>query len=440
MVKRDANIDLLFRNGLKDLEALPPTDVWDYISPAIRPSREIGWIFRIAAGVAAMVSLGLLAYYVGVRSSDIVLQPVTAGLFEFADDGAVPESTTPLFTRSSPQTSGITDAADGILAYIPINNNQLSGLLLPVKNLTDNASEIIAAVDGDNNALRIEDFIPDKLEYLGYSEMFVEPVSGIELAPQTKMKIEKWKIGAKISPTYLSSSLRAANQSLNGSLDESALLSYTGGVSVSYKVTPRFSLHTGIFYSSLGRQVSGINSYSGFSPVAGTKSGSLFGVKTGIGTVNSTNHDIFLTDGTSTRITSFYTIDNFDPVKADLNLFGNKLKQSFEYLEIPIMLSYKIIDKKIDFNLLGGISYNFLLSNSAFAVGDNGTEVFIGTTEGVEPLLFSSALGLSLEYSLNDKISFNFEPTFRYFLNSDGRISINNPYTFGLFSGLYYNF
>lgn len=436
MVKRDANIDLLFRNGLKDLEVLPPPDVWDHISPAIRPSREIGWIYRIVAGVAAMVSLGLIAYYVGIKSSENLLQPVTADVLEYTGEEIVPENSSLPFTRSTPQANSSTDR---ILAYLPVDDSRLSTRLLSVNNLTDNASDIISAVDGDNSTLRFADTPPEKLEYIGNSNMFIKQVNGVELAPQSEVKIEKWKIGAKVSPTYLSSSLKAANQSMIGSADESALLSYTGGVSVSFKVTSRFSLHTGLYYSSLGRQVSGITSYSGFTPDAGAKSGSLFGVETATGPISSTNNDIFLADATGSRITSFYTIDNYDPVKAGLQQFGNELKQNFEYLEIPIMLSYKIIDKRIDFNLLGGLSYNFLLDNSTYAVGE-GTKVLIGTTEGVEPLLLSSALGMSLEYSLNKRISFNFEPSFRYFLNSNGRISIDNPYTFGFFSGLYYNF
>ncbi len=311
--------------------------------------------------------------------------------------------------------------------------------MLPVDNLTDNAGDIIYAADENSTSLRFNDIAVEKIAGTGSKDIFNKAFTGTGLAPQDPVKIEKWRIGAKVSPTYLSSSLKAANRSFDGSLDESALLSYTGGITVSFKVSSRFSLQTGLYYSSLGRQISGIDSYSGFLPVAGTKSGSLFGVETGTGTISSSNNDIYLSDASGSRITSFYSIDNFDPIKADLVPFGSELKQNFEYLEIPLMLSYKIIDRRLDFNLLGGLSYNFLLDNSTYAVGD-GANILLGTTEGVESILLSSALGVSLEYSLSRKISFNFEPSFRYFLNSDGQLSINNPYTFGFFSGFFYNF
>jgi len=35
MDEREANIDVVFRNGLKDYEVLPPPEVWDKISPAV---------------------------------------------------------------------------------------------------------------------------------------------------------------------------------------------------------------------------------------------------------------------------------------------------------------------------------------------------------------------------------------------------------------------
>ena len=85
------------------------------------------------------------------------------------------------------------------------------------------------------------------------------------------------------------------------------------------------------------------------------------------------------------------------------------------------------------------MSYNFLLDNKTYAVGQT-EKLLIGSTEGLESILLSSALGMSMEYNLNEKISLNIEPTFRYYLNAGGRISSNNPYTFGVYSGLFYKF
>ena len=155
--------------------------------------------------------------------------------------------------------------------------------------------------------------------------------------------------------------------------------------------------------------------------------------------ISSTNQDIFLTDATGNRISGIYSEDSFDPVKANLQPVGSSLRQSFEYLEVPLILSYKVIDRKFDFNISGGVAYNFLINNSTYAVADEGF-IEIGTTENLTPLLLSSAFAMSMEYSINNRFSFNVEPTFRYFMSSDGRLTLNNPFTFGLFSGFYYKF
>ncbi|HSL87257.1 MAG TPA: hypothetical protein VK861_10020, partial [Bacteroidales bacterium] len=57
-----ANIDLLFRNGLKDLEVLPPQGVWTNIKPVIRRKTRPFVLLRSAAMIAEVVSLTVLAY------------------------------------------------------------------------------------------------------------------------------------------------------------------------------------------------------------------------------------------------------------------------------------------------------------------------------------------------------------------------------------------
>ena len=62
MDDRDANIDLVFRNGLKDFEVLPPPEVWDSIQPSIKVKRGPIIYFRRAAMIAVVLSLSFLAY------------------------------------------------------------------------------------------------------------------------------------------------------------------------------------------------------------------------------------------------------------------------------------------------------------------------------------------------------------------------------------------
>ena len=68
------------------------------------------------------------------------------------------------------------------------------------------------------------------------------------------------------------------------------------------------------------------------------------------------------------------------------------MRQNFSYLELPVFLRYKLIDRIVDFNLIGGFSYNLLLDNSVYTVID-GNKYMIGTTEGLNMFSLSSSWG-----------------------------------------------
>ncbi len=439
MVKNESHIDVLFREGLKDIEVLPPESVWDNIKPAAgkRASRII--LYRIAAGLAIIVSLGMMAYLFTSLPEPGGRNQLASGdgndMSKLFDAGYIGLNVRPAESEKTDQ--------DEDLSVDVTRNNEVAD-----EDITDDPPFLINYDSG----VKLDDTQESASGLSGFAEydenvnlntgkpvFIASGLSTVVLAEETA-KERKWRFGAMISPTYLSSDAGSRSLSPAGVDNESAILSYSGGFSVSYKMTGRLSIQSGFFYSSLSRRVEGVASYSGFSAFTSSKSGTKFGVNTSSGTVNSTNNDVYLTDIVSSRINDYSLYDNFDPLKSDLIPFGSQLKQSFEYLEIPLMLKYKIIDGKMDFNVLGGMSYNFLIANNAWAIGDEGSSILLGTTEGLENLLFSSSLGLSMEYDLNEKLTFNLEPQLRYFLNSGGDLGSGNPYTFGVFSGMHFRF
>jgi hypothetical protein len=106
-----------------------------------------------------------------------------------------------------------------------------------------------------------------------------------------------------------------------------------------------------------------------------------------------------------------------------------------------VVLRYKVIDRTIGFNLIGGISYNFLVSNDVYTTYDGG-KYQVGTTQGLNPFTLSSSLGMGMEYNFSHNLSLNLEPTFRYYINPFSSSSglRNHPYSFGLFSGVSFKF
>ena len=253
----------------------------------------------------------------------------------------------------------------------------------------------------------------------------------------------RWSVAAMASPTYYSSfNTPADNGASRLSSSEQAIVSYTGGVALSYKISRRFSVQSGLYYSSLGQEVEGINSFAGFQSYVYSKGDHNFEVLTSSGTIFIDNRDVFLTSGVNDqRVITSYNNNVFDPKKAGLNPLSNTIQQNFSYLELPVILRYKLIDRGIDVNMTGGLSYNMLVGNSVFTVVD-GTKYSFGETKGLNSFMVSSSLGMGMEYSFSEKLSINLEPTFRYYLNpfSGTSSSAIHPYSFGIFSGLSYKF
>jgi hypothetical protein len=442
MVERWANIDIAFRNGLKDLEVLPPQEVWDNIRPVISKKQRPFILLRAAALIAVILTMSFLAFRLSREISPDLNSPVMAfNNEESVSSGSSSELILP------EQDFSVGENIVGIAPRILIDSTQE---LSNIDVIEDNTYAEIAFIQ-ETKSLSVTEsrlFSGPQLETLKSSSdnilntnSFEEPYLPVnDLIRNT----DRWSIAAMASPTYYSS-FKSGNDELSKQLSssEQPIISYTGGVAFSYKVNKRFSVQSGLFYSSVGQEVGGISSFGGFKPYDNTKGDRNFEVLTTNGTIYTNNADVFLiAEGPAERIMTSFTNDVFDPKKASLQYISSNLRQNFSYIELPIILRYKFVDKTLDFNLIGGLSYNMLVNNSVYTINEGG-KYFIGKTEGLNMLSVSSSLGMGMEYSFSDKLSLNLEPTFRYYLNPFNRLasgSALHPYSFGIFSGISYKF
>ena len=438
MSEKGANIDLLFRNGLKDYEVLPPAGVWEGIHPVIKIKSQPVILLRIAAVVTVLVTVSLLTFK---WSRDISNLP-SGDVMAFNIPESSPLISVPVDNhqyipvRKSDQVKNTHD----ILIEKDISAPQeIESISSPeqVTNVKETRSlSITNGEENRNSFLNPSNSTGGNQAKIKYADLYISENT------TTKPK-NRWSIAAMASPTYLSS-FNSGSDGLSKELtsSEQSLISYSGGVAFSYKISKRFSIQSGLYYSSLGQKVEGINSFSGFQPYGTiTKGDHNFEVLTANGTVYTSNPDVFLSANTADRIVTAYTNDVFDPKKASLQPVNTSLDQNFKYLEFPVILKYKLIDKTIGINLIGGLSYNLLVSNSVSTTVD-GNKYSIGNTQGLNPLTLSSSLGMGMEYNLSGKFSLNLEPTFRYYLNpfSVSTGSFIHPYSFGIFSGVSYKF
>lgn len=440
MANENANIDLLFRNGLKDYEVLPPVEVWNNIFPVIRKKQKPYILLRSAAIIAVLLSLSFLVYRWSKQFTNDFQNLVVARSEESYRDRINSTSAVPL-SETSPNVNQIRIAAVSPVqsSDVPLDvpgNSGLSHDQVPFQ--VPDAYSTVNNMSLNGNVSGIQ-----KLKNLlnsNASEGFSGPDDYLYTEP--KEKTSRWSLTAMASPTYYQSQV-SGNDELSEQINssEKSRLSYTGGVGFAYKVSKKLSIQSGLYYASMGQSIDGISSYMGFRRYDYTKGDHNFEVMTSSGVIYTSNTDIFLQDNTGDRVVTKYTNDVFDPDKANLSYASSSLYQNFSYLEMPVMLRYKVLDKTVDLNLIGGLSYNMLLNNSVNAVV-NGSKHFVGKTAGLNPFMVSSSLGMGMEYSLSEKFSLNLEPTFRYYLNSFNNVpgTKAHPYSFGVFSGLSYKF
>jgi hypothetical protein len=440
MDKSRTNIDLVFRNGLKDLEVLPPPGVWEGISPVIaKKASPFIWL-RVAAIGLLLLTSGFFIYQYTRNTTNVYENKILA--FNVANS--------PVFYKNQNaeavtyfDTKGISLAQN--LNFSTSVKKEETTTVLPDNGLISEY-RVVPLKNGLN--LRkvqplAQSFSPVKVAS-EIKSISVQPADYIALSDYTAPKTpERWSIAAMASPTYYSNfNSGAASDATHMAASEQPVVSYSGGLALSFKISKRLSVQSGLYYSSLGQEVDGINSFAGFQSYVYSKGDHNFEVLTTTGTIFINNKDVFLTSGgNDQRIITAYNNDIFDPKKASLNYLNNSIQQNFSYLELPVILKYKIVDKAIDLNMTGGLSYNMLVGNSVYTVVD-GTKYAFGETKGLNTFMVSSSVGMGMEYSFSDKLSINLEPTFRYYLNpfTGSSSSAVHPYSFGIFSGLSYKF
>ncbi len=436
MFDREPNIDIVFRNGLKNMEVLPPADVWDNIPPMpVRISR-FRIITGIAAGVAALVSLTLLAtwYIRSNNSSNTQTELTLAGgeLRAVTIDGKVAQADLSqakefarVITMQAAPPQHATEAVLSLPAEEPLP--LLASADMP---LSREKTEESVPVSPDDITIIASDRLPGTAE--GLKTVLTTGTGGTTG--------QRFMVGASVSPTM---GLSPGGQDIRLSElmnSEKSRPSYSTGLTFGYKISDRLTIQSGIGLASIGQTITGVDVFAGLSGFYAVKSNYLYSVETASGLILAGNTDLFLADSKD-RVATLIQGNSADPSKFPLTQVGDDIRQVFRYLELPLVLRYKVIDSKVGLNLSGGVAYGFLVDNIAYT-GEGSDMISVGHTEGINPHSLSSQLGLGMEYNFSKKVSFNLEPVFRYYMTPISDISgpLYKPYSLGVFSGFFFKF
>jgi hypothetical protein len=258
---------------------------------------------------------------------------------------------------------------------------------------------------------------------------------------------DRWAVAGQFTPTYSYRNLTnmPANMS-RADFDnaERPLVAYSGGVNVSYRAVKRFSVQMGVYYTQMGQTVDAVvSSYNMYAAISSnntysknflrTSSGAA-AVSSNLKTVNNTNYDTYFND------TQMSNSAGVTPSLA-ASSSGYTLVERYDYIEIPMLARYRLVDRKFGLTVMGGMSTNFLIGNNVFV--DNGNErIREGSVLRTRPVNYNSTVGLGLNYRVGNSLYLGIEPVFKYYLQSytSDNVIGSHPYAFGLYTGVYYSF
>lgn len=463
-MKKEKKIDELFREKLQNFEQEPPAyllgNILDGVAGVRRKRRMIIW--RVA-GVAAAL---LLAFVAGwqLKTSDIrnpknqvmVSAPAEAQKLDQPVVSAEPANLAIQKTQEA-KTLIANNSAKEIRTQ-NIESKKISSIAAL------SAPEIVRDVAVINPLKSVDRKLPSTYsgeqslqvkKSSGNSDLLVEKSIDQQIMEQNRQQMlaesklkdkTRWAVGAQVSPEYNATKGSYSKQYASNMLAASASAAdLGGGISVEVKKGKRWSLQSGVYYSGINQSagnrytsnsktnmdaISGSNYFNTAINVDASNNTMSMNSRAGVIELNKVPSGLVL--GTSLEDKSLANSVIVSPTS---------FQQDFDYIEIPLYLRYTLIDTRFDVVMLGGFSSNLLVGNQIW-VEDSSGKSLVGKTKDMEPMNYSGTVGVGFKYGISKHISVNVEPRLKYYLNSlnSNEAVSYKPYTFGVFTGLSYEF
>ncbi|MEP2936617.1 MAG: outer membrane beta-barrel protein [Gilvibacter sp.] len=242
---------------------------------------------------------------------------------------------------------------------------------------------------------------------------------------------KRWSVAPQVAPVFygsLSEGSSISEEFADNAKSSDANLSY--GVQVSYNVNDRFSIRSGVNKVNLSYNTNDIE----FAVTPGDVS--LSGTKFVNGNIAYTVGD----KGTLENRLAAAVPTTEDAAPVTIDAFQGQLNQRLEYWEVPVEMSYALVNKRFRLNLLGGFSSLILQDNQVIAKS-GAREASLGSSENLNSFSFTTNIGLGLNYNITDQFRISMEPMFKYQLNPYSDASVDfKPYYMGVYTGLSFRF
>ncbi len=307
---------------------------------------------------------------------------------------------------------------------IQTDNNLTKNNSSPI-NKSINLDELKDATNANSKIVTTEKKVNDTTKINGVTTNALEELlNEKESKTKQKSKESRWLIASNVTPVFLGSVTNGSP--IDPSFEDNSKTyntSFSFGVGVCYALNNKYSVRTGINKMSFDYNTNGIAFY------ASIDSNTITNIS-----ASANNTPIIVEDANQ--------INNaLLPFENDLiNKNKGYLNQKLGYYEVPLELTYSLINKRFGVKIIGGISTFFLDENSITAVSDT-FSTDLGKANNLNDVHFSTNLGFGLKYGFMKSFEFSVEPTIKYQLNTFSSNSGNfKPYVYGIYSGISYKF
>ncbi|AKA35045.1 outer membrane beta-barrel protein [Flagellimonas lutaonensis] len=240
----------------------------------------------------------------------------------------------------------------------------------------------------------------------------------------------KWSVGPSVAPVYFDAIGQGSPIHSNFATNtKSGNLNLSYGLSVTYQINERLTVRSGVHKVDYGYDTNEIV-FSSTLPSSGSEE--LKNID-----YAQTSRGLIVESKTTTRSAAENAV--FD-ILAQSPEFDGRMVQQMGYVEVPVELSYALVNKKFGVNVIGGFSSLFLVDN-AVSLESQGFVTEMGEANNVNDVNFSANAGIGLDYQFTPKIRFSLEPVFKYQLNTFSDTAGDfRPYTIGVYSGVNFRF
>ena len=472
-MKNKKNIDRLFQERFKDFETEPNAQTWANIQAGLsekKKERKIIPLWLKYTGIAAAFVLGFFAINTTFKSNTKIDDTIVIDVKSLTpstkntDSNYVPkkehENTTILKDSSELATTndqktkndenkittekatknffGKTSNQETATIYYSKNNPSLDNKNNETLNPDQIATDKSRSITAENSSIQKNQkvFVTEK-DNLAIAKTETTIEIGIKNGEaneleailkqneakkdiMTTVKNSKWEITPNIAAMYPNSKSASIDAQFVDN-NKSAENSIGFGIGLQYSITKKIALRTGINKFALGYNTNSVTYSSGLS-------------MTSLTNVDYTTNTI-LELRTSAKGNALMTFE-----KNIQKTNTGTINQKMGYYEIPLEISYAIVDKKIGVSLIGGIS-TLLLDENKISLISSETNLKLGEANNLNSVHFSSNIGLGFKYKFVKSFQLNFEPMVKYQINTFSNNSgSTKPVLIGLYSGISYRF